>query len=163
MRQLRNTYYIIINGQSNVGKDTFIKYCKQHIPCNNISTIDSLRFLANHVFYEDDKSKEYRNFLHQLKKLVKTYNPQYFKYYVHDRLEKNKLNFIHVREENEFNDYGKDCIKVLIVRNNLSDSELSDIDKSHNFNDIMYDHIIVNDGTLEQLKEKSKIFTDMFT
>jgi len=170
MRQLRNTYYIIINGQCYSGKDTFVEYCGQYVPCNNISTVDTLRNIANQVFYYDhnvksiDKCKQYRNFIHQLKKMVKKYNPNYFKYCVNDRLRKNNLNFIHCREEKEFKDYGK-CIKVLVVNpnSNQSDTELSDIDKSHNFNDLMYDHIILNDGDLDQLKEKAKIFTNMFT
>lgn len=168
-RSLKNTQYIIINGQSRHGKDTFIEYCEQYVLCNNISTIDSLRFLANQVFFYDHntksvyKSKEYRNFLHQLKKLIKRYNPNYFIHYVNGRLRENCLNFIHVREQKEFKDYGK-CIKVLIINPNLNqnDDDLSDIDKSKNFDQSKYDHIILNDGDLERLKEKAKIFTDMF-
>ena len=168
-RRLENTYNIIINGQCGAGKSTFVKYCGEYVLCNNISTVDSLRDLANKVFYYDndsniDKCKEYRNFLHDLKKMIKKYNPKYFQHYVNSRLKENTLNFIHVREEKEFKDYGK-CIKVLIENPqiNLNDNELSKIDKSHNFNDIMYDHIILNTGTLEQLKEKALIFTNMFT
>lgn len=169
-RRLKTTRYIIINGQSGLGKDTFIEYCSKYVLCNDISTIDSLRFLANQVFYYDydtksiDKSKEYRNFLHELKTMIKRYNPNYFMHYVNGRLRENYLNFIHVREQKEFKDYGK-CIKVLVVNSNikLNDNELSNIDKSHNFNFNYYDHIIDNNGSLEQLKEKAKIFTDMFS
>jgi len=169
-RSLKKAYNIIINGKCNNGKDTFIDYCSQYVLCNNISTIDSLRFLANQVFYYEydtpsiDKSKEYRNFLYYLKRMIKKYNPNYFIHYVNGRLRENTLNFIHVREENEFKDYGQ-CVKVLVVNPNLNqnDIDLSDIDQSNKFNDINYDHIILNDGYLNQLKEKAKIFTDMFS
>lgn len=169
MRQLKNTYYIIINGHTGIGKDTFIEYCFNCVPCNNISTVDSLRDLANAVFFYDGselniRCKYYRQFMHDLKTMVKKYNPNYFKYYVNDRLKSNHLNFIHVREEKEFKDYGK-CIKVLLINPNmkLNDEELCTIDKSNNFNCDNYDHIIINEGTLKELEEKAKVFTDMFT
>lgn len=169
-RSLKNTYNVIINGQSGLGKDTFIEYCSQYVLCNNISTIDSLRFLANQVFYYEyntksiDKSKEYRNFLHQLKTMIKRYNPNYFMHYANGRLRENCLNFIHVREQKEFKDYGK-CITIIVINSDiqLNDDDLSKIDKSNNFNCNDYDHIINNNGTLEQLKEKAKRFTDMFS
>jgi hypothetical protein len=170
IRRLKKAYNIIINGKCGNGKDTFINYCSQYVLCNNISTIDSLRFLANQVFYYEfdtpsiNKSKEYRNFLHHLKRMIKKYNPNYFMHYVNGRLRENTLNFIHVREENEFKDYGQ-CVKVLVINPNLNqnDIDLSDIDQSNKFNDINYDHIILNDGDLNRLKEKAKIFTDMFS
>ena len=75
--------------------------------------------------------------------------------YDEDRL----IFFIDVREPSEINKlrkkYGAEAILIKRAGVNGQDNEA---DKDENFNERLYDMVIANNGTLEQLEEQARVF-----
>ena len=155
---------IIINGSGGVGKDTFCDFCKNFTGVRNISSVDKVKEAAKIlVGWNGEKDEKTRKFLADLKRLSIDYN-NYPLTYIKEQAEEFKNNsnenvmFIHIREAEEIEKVQKAIgAKTLLITNdrvkkistNTSDS---DVDKFE------YDYYIQNNGTLDELKERARIF-----
>lgn len=97
---------IIINGTGGSGKDTFVEFCKEHVPVMNVSSVDVIKSAASVLGWDGKKDEKSRKFLSDLKKLAVEYNDSVFKYikdeydkFIHGR--EAVLMFIHIREPEE--------------------------------------------------------------
>lgn len=155
---------VIINGSGGVGKDTFCDFCKEFTGVKNISSVDKVKEAAKVlVGWNGEKDEKTRKFLADLKQLSIDYN-DYPLTYIKEQVEEFKNNldqnvmFIHIREAKEIEKVRKAIgAKTLLITNdrvmkissNTSDSDVENYE---------YDYYIKNNGTLEDLKERARIF-----
>ena len=165
---------IIINGQGGAGKDTFINFCKKKnwdITIHSFSTVDFVKKIATQCGWEGEKTQESRRFLSDLKDAMTRYNdrPYYSVLEEIDRLLYNLHSFdiptddlvifIHAREPKDV----KRWVDVLKARTLLIHRSSESIFDNHADRDVYtmdYDYMIVNNGTLDDLKEKAVEFID---
>jgi len=157
---------LIINGRGMSGKDTFVKYFKENAKGRfvlNYSTIDTIKNIAKLLGYTDKKTVDERKLLHDMKMGWKNLIDGPFNETV-ERIKECDVNgvdylFIHCREISEIERISKwcennniHCIDILvddgkdIHLNNQADDDVK------NYN---YDFTIMNDGSLDDLNEKS--------
>lgn len=160
----------VINGVGGSGKDTFVNFCRDYLGDNkvvNISTIDPIKGIARMCGWNGTKYERDRRFLSDLKDLLTEYNDYPFtwlqqevKYYQgRDWIAEDAFYFIHCREPEEIqrlkDKYNATTILVrrpgISIESNHADSNVE------NFN---YDIIVTNNGTVEDLRETSRIFCD---
>lgn len=151
---------VLINGKAGVGKDTFIKYCKEN--CNysnfifyNISTVDIYKRVARLLGCNYNKSIEDRKFISDLKIISKKYNnfpmintletinniidissrKQVNIFFIHSReIPEIKEFFEHFSKHNKI----KKCITLLIKRH-VIEIDL-DVEKNVESDDFIYDY-----------------------
>ena len=170
---MQNKTVVIVNGKPRSGKDTFcnfvIKHCEENgIYCDSWSTIDFEKEILEEVVNRnyDPTSSIDREFLSELKRLFNLYYDVTFRDFTNLIEYYSGVFLIHTREWSEilkFEDYCRDnniyFIKVFVTRpkeqhfNNKSDA-LCDEEKN------LYDVIIQNDGTLEDLKKNAEQFCE---
>ncbi len=154
---------IVINGSGGSGKDTFVSFCSEFKKVLNISSIDKVREAANIlVDWDGDKNEKYRKLLVDLKRLSIEYDDCPTKY-IMSRAEEFKnsddeLMFIHIREAEEM-DKMKNLLgaKTLLITNPRV-ALITSNDSDGKVNEYNYDYTILNDGTLEDLKNKAERF-----
>ena len=155
-------HVIVLNGTARSGKDTlalFIHEAFESLTIYNLSTVDKIKEVATILGWTGEKDDKSRKFLSDLKDLSTEYNNGPFRYIVNSIENNDSLNtihFIHCREPKEIQklkDYfGHMCHTVLMRRpdvqrfNNHADQDVEQ------FN---YDHVILNDGTLNDLRLKA--------
>ena len=163
----------IINGLPGSGKTTFENYCFALNPIyvRIYSSIDGIKQIAQQCGWDGTKGPKDRKFLADLKQLLIEYNNYPFKDvsnyiriqcklmdsrdYDSDKL----IFFIDVREPKEIAKF-RDAFNaqaILIQRAGLEGQENS-ADKNENFNPDLYDMVIANNGTLEQLEAQARAF-----
>lgn len=156
---------IIINGTGGSGKDTFVSFCKEEKNVLNISAVDKVKEAAQIlVGWNGEKDDATRKLLSDLKKLSIEYNDyptKYIKSMADKFLESDdELMFIHIREIEEIEKTKKLLnAKTLLLTNprvELITTNVSDA----NVNEYNYDYYILNDGSLEDLKNKAKEFIE---
>lgn len=166
---------IIINGSGGVGKDQFVKYCRdschernidKYVNIHNISTVTAIKEIAEMAGWSGGKSEKDRKFLSDLKMLCSEYNdfPHQKVLNELDWINKNfyskrNIIFIHCREPEEIQRFVEECnaATLLIRRPNYHINSNAADRYVENFN---YDYIIENDGTLEELKDKAALFLE---
>jgi hypothetical protein len=156
---------IIINGSGGAGKDTFVEYCSEFRKVLNVSAVDKVKEAAKVlVGWDGTKDDKSRKLLVDLKQLSIEYNDAPTKYIVAKAEEfkesDDELMFVHIREAEEI-DKAKGLLgastllvtnpNVPIITTNSSDAKV---------NEYNYDYTILNDGTLDELKDKAKQFVD---
>ena len=170
---MENKTVVIVNGRPRSGKDTFckyiIKYCeKNKKECDVWSTIDFEKELLEDIVnrpYNVESEKD-RAFLSEFKQLVNRYYDITFRDFTNLLDLYDGIFLIHTREWNEiirFKDYCKEnninFITVFITSPNEQEfSNWSDtfcIDRKE-----LYDILINNNGTLEDLKEYAEQFCE---
>lgn len=148
----RQTYIFIINGMAESGKDTFIECCRRFTDIKNISSVDLIKEMAKVVDLHEN-----REYLHKLKELTYKYT-NYIDQQIALKIERNKLNFIHIREEKYFNKIPyKSFGKILIERPGLKNK----FDFENGFNHDLYNHVIINHN-IEFLPYKAKTFIEIY-
>ena len=165
---------IVINGQGGAGKDTFISFCRKEtwdIQVQSFSTVDFVKEIAKQCGWKGEKTQESRRFLSDLKDAMTRYNdrPYYsvleaidhllYELHCYDIPTKNLVIFIHSREPKDI----KRWVENLKARTLLIHKSSDDIFKNHADRDVYtidYDYTIVNNGTLDELKEKALEFID---
>jgi dephospho-CoA kinase len=154
---------IIINGSGGVGKDTFVEFCKPYANITNVSSVDKIKEAAFILGWDCGKTEEDRKFLSDLKILSTGYNNfpyEYVKKCIENfREDRHSYTmFIHVREPQEIDKIKKDfgCITLLIK--NINKRTISSNMADANVENYNYDHIINNDGSLDDLKRKAITF-----
>lgn len=164
---------VIVNGKPRSGKDTFcnfvIDYCEEKgMYCDSWSTIDFEKELLEEIVNReyDPKSAIDRSFLSDLKRLINEYYDITFRDFTNLLDIYKGVFLIHTREWAEILKFQEYCdnndikfITIFVTRpeeqhfNNSSDL-YCDFEKN------MYNIIINNDGTLEDLKENAKQFCE---
>ena len=158
---------IIINGPGGSGKDTFVEYIQSIIRgVESISTIDQVKAIAQtYLDWDGQKDEKGRMLLCDLKKIWINYNDGPFKACVRQIINlENKgkgMIFIHCRESQEIQKlkdrFPGECITLFIFRPgivvpaNVADQNACKFD---------YDYRISNNGTLNDLFDKAKFFTE---
>lgn len=169
----KNINVIVINGGAMTGKDTFIDFCKDTDPIfvESISTVDLAKELATRAGWDGIKDDISRKGLSDLKDLLTSWLDAPFKE-IGKKLDKMKFTcwqynlepdrfylFVHCREPEEIqrivDTYNAKALLIkrgeLVVTSNHADA---------NVNDYNYDFIINNNGSLEELRDKAKLFMD---
>jgi hypothetical protein len=148
---------IVINARGSSGKDLFIEYIQEEIPCYNISSVDSIKEAGRILGWDGEKNEKGRLFLSTLKKLSTDFYNGPLTYLV-DQLSYipyGEIVFIHIREPEEINKfkalYPEETITLLVRRHNDDVGNSSDDDVEN----YQYDYYIDNSGTKEELKVKA--------
>ena len=156
---------IIINGTGGAGKDTFVSFCSEIEKVLNISTVDKVKEAAAIlVGWNGEKDEVSRKLLVDLKQLSIAYNDAPTKY-ICSMAEKFKgsddnIMFIHIREAEEIEKAKKLLDAKALLITNPRVQLITSNDSDGKVNEYKYDYYIENDGTLEDLKEKAKIFVE---
>lgn len=159
-----NKKIVIINGSGGVGKDTFVEFCSEFTKIKNISSVDKVKEAAKIlVGWNGEKDEKSRKLLADLKQMSIEYN-NYPITYIKEQADiftenpEEAIMFIHIRETSEIEKVKKLLnAKTLLITSkrvkkiltNASDANVEQYD---------YDYHIVNDGTLEELKEMARKF-----
>lgn len=166
-----NKHVFIINGSGGSGKDTFVKLVRAELndifkrfgTVDNYSSIDRIKEVAHAFGYNDEKNEKDRKFLSDLKQLVTNYSDMPFTC-VKERVEQfnqNDMNiilFLHIREPEEIQRAVKEfSAKTILIKNNKI-NHITSNDSDKNVFNYKYDYIIKNNGSIEDLDEKAKIF-----
>lgn len=164
----------IINGQARAGKDLFVTNFSSFTayPVMNISTIDPIKEAMTVLGIKPEKNDLYRKFASDLKDMcTKCYNTSYN--YIMDAIEKSHHNldhgfaFTHCRELEEIAKLKMGIIGVLNIpcETILIKRDLDHTPDNHADRDVFlypdYDHIITNQGSLEDYKNEAKKFYNM--
>lgn len=151
---------VIINGQAQSGKDTFVRFYKKHSKKRvfNLSTITEVKEIAKLMGWNGQKDDKSRKFLSDLKKLWVEYNDGIFeelKEFCWNYKSEENVIFIHCREPKEISKFRKEfllqCTTLLIERkglvcpDNASDKEV---------NQYHYEMIVENNGTEEEFEQQ---------
>lgn len=162
---------VILNGTATVGKNEFVKQLSELVKVKHISSIEKYKNILKEFFkpeYDETcKDDSVRKFLSDFKALaVKHFNDSYhemmqkiFEFFESD--DDVNILFIDIREPEEIqkimDQFHNDEITTVLITNPNKECNMSN-DSDANVFDFTYDWIIENDGTIEDLKEKAKIF-----
>lgn len=156
---------IIINGTGGAGKDTFVSFCSEVTGVLNVSTVDKVKEAAKVlVGWNGEKDEVSRKLLVDLKQLSIAYNDAPTKYICNMAKEfkdsDNKLMFVHIREANEIEKAKKLLNAKTLLITNPRVKLITSNDSDGKVNEYNYDYYIVNDGTLDDLKDKASKFVE---
>lgn len=160
-----NAPIIIINGFGGVGKDSFINSLRPYYKVTNISFVDKIKESASILGWNSGKTEEDRLFLHKLLLLSIVYNDSPYEhvkksisYFRKDTPYDCKLMFIHIREPEAIDRVKKDfgCTTLLIT--NINKPRILSNMEDTNVENYTYDHVIHNDGDLDNLKQQAQEF-----
>jgi len=156
----------IINGHPRSGKSQFVDYCREVSKYGRVfeySTVDFVKELATACGWDGTKDAKNRKFLSDLKDLLTEWKDIPFnktKDYIawlNNSTKEDIMIFVHCREPQEIQKfvdyYGKNqCITLRIQRPSVDEDDQSNHADAQ-VDEYNYDLTIVNDGTLDQLKE----------
>lgn len=168
---------ICINGQGGVGKDAFVKFCgSEEDGIFNTSMINCVKNLASMIGWKGSKELKDRKFLSDLKDLIAEYNDYPFQSVLEDIAiaEKNHdwygwytnlidelVCFIHAREPEDIQRWREQYgAKALLIRREEVEGDYGNHADDRVF-DIDYDYVIINNGNLEDLRNKADFFIKM--
>ena len=149
----------ITNGVGGCGKDTFAKFLSEYVSVFKYSSIDKVKEIAELCGWTGGKTERDRKFLSDLKCLTSDYSDMPFKDVAEEvkwfKLNpQNKVMLIDIREPGEIKravrEFGAETI--LIINPNIPHIDSNMADK--NVYEYDYDHRIMNNGTLEQFRNK---------
>lgn len=164
---------IVVNGEPQSGKSTFENYCFALNPIyvRIFSSIQPIKEIAQQCGWNGAKEPKDRKFLADLKQLLIEYNNFPFNQIVnYIELQRrwmenrdydgNKLIFfIDVREPSEIQKLrDKYNAQVILIERATANSLDNSADKKENFSRDLYDMVISNNGTLEQLEAQAREF-----
>lgn len=156
---------IIINGTGGAGKDTFVSFCSEVTGVLNVSTVDKVKEAAKIlVGWNGEKDEVSRKLLVDLKQLSVDYNDAPTKYICSMAEEfkdsENNLMFVHIREAVEIEKAKKLLNAKTLLITNPRVKLITSNDSDGKVNEYNYDYYIVNDGTLEDLKNTAAKFVE---
>ena len=164
---------IVVNGEPQSGKSTFENYCFALNPIyvRIFSSIQPIKEIAQQCGWNGAKEPKDRKFLADLKQLLIEYNNFPFNQIVNyielqkrwmenrDYDENKLIFFIDVREPSEIQKLrDKYNAQVILIERAAANSLDNSADKKENFNRDLYDMVISNNGTLEQLEAQAREF-----
>lgn len=159
---------VVINGQGGCGKDTFIKLCqKHHSNIFSTSMVDSTKEIAKQMGWKGGKSLKDRKFLSDLKDISGKYNDFPFTYAKEtvENLEKifgesdeELVVFVHAREPEDIRRWIEEYNAItLLIRRPAIEGNYGNHADDRVF-DLFYDYTFWNDGTIDELEDKAKLF-----
>ena len=156
----------ILNGVGTVGKGRFVEFVSKYIPTYKYSIADLSKEAATILGWDGGKTEKDRRFLSDIIDLATEYNDSPFQDvasivadFKSNKIETDVL-FVDMRNPKDIARAVEtfDAKTVLLRNPRVKPIETNHADR--NVENYKYDYIIENDGTLEQLKEKAKIFVD---
>lgn len=161
-----NKYVFIINGSGGVGKDAFVNFVSEIAPTINYSSVSRIKEIAKIIGWNGEKDEISRKFLSDLKILTTNYCDLSYKDMIKkiQEFENNNLFkylFLHIREPEEIKKIKLEiktltCKTILIKNDSIKHIKSNMADENvFNYN---YDYIILNNGTLDELKGKAREF-----
>jgi len=169
---------IIVNGAPASGKTSFEGYCTEFFGTHHTyihSTVDRIKEAAKVLGWDGTKTPENRKFLSDLKDLTTQWNDVPFRT-IDEHLEKLKTQQINEdsyditkdyllvdsREPEEIKRFKEElgAITVLIKNDKAEQVAVS----NHADRDVLncnYDYTICNNGTLDELREKARVFCQL--
>lgn len=174
------THIIVINGVGGSGKDTFIDkfqevaYASTEWKCavERMSSVDFVKHIAKLAGWDGVKDNRGRKFLSDLKDAMTEYDDGPYKYCVkeaqrfifrHDdcgiRNNWQSFLFIHVREPREIKKLVVSLLGVTTILIRRTSAEKVDFTNHADKGvfDYEYDHEVLNDGTLDDLKRVAEV------
>lgn len=157
----------ILNGSGGVGKDTFVDLVSHYIPTIHFSSVTKVKEIAKAIGWDGGKTEKDRKFLSDLKLLCTEYNNMPFNSMnekVSEFINSNaELLFLDIREPNEI-EIAKQAFNaetILVKRNSVKHitSNMAD----GNVYNYQYDHIIENNGDIDDLDMAAKMFVNSIT
>lgn len=157
----------ILNGSGGVGKDTFVDLVSHYIPTIHFSSVTKVKEIAKAIGWNGGKTEKDRKFLSDLKLLCTEYNNMPFNSMnekVSEFINSNaELLFLDIREPNEI-EIAKQAFNaetILVKRNSVKHitSNMAD----GNVYNYQYDHIIENNGDIDDLDIAAKMFVNSIT
>lgn len=153
----------ITNGMARSGKDTFAKFLGEHVPVMKYSSIDRVKKIAEMCGWFGGKTERDRKFLSDLKNLTSQYNDMPFdmiKFKVQKFREDTEyaVLLIDIREPAEIDRAKKAFGAETILIHNINVPIISSNDADANVFNYVYDHMVYNNGTLEEFKEEVRKF-----
>lgn len=153
----------IVNGKPRAGKDTFAELLGKHCRVFKYSSVTKVKQIAAKCGWDGGKTDEDRRFLSHLKKITTEYNDMSYDDVAEKVAYFLKTDFfdvmlIDIREPEEIDraieGFGAEAVFIVnknvpAVTTNLSDRNVELFE---------YDHIVVNNGTLEDFAETVKDF-----
>lgn len=164
---MTNKKVILISGVGTSGKDSFVELLSKYISTQNNSSVDQIKEMATLVGWNGDKDERSRRFLSDLKVLCSEYNnaPMAYMLGLASKFNESQkeLLCIHSREPKELcsmklilKNMGFEVHTVLVRRDNVKKITSNMADK--NVENFLYDHIIENNGTMEDLDHTAELF-----
>jgi len=163
---------VIVNGVAAHGKDSFAKFASEYFDgiTINHSTVDTVKKAAKFFGADQDvhKGDAERRLWSDMKDAWTRYNDGPFKEIIQKVEDTNRLYrhqqdiivFVHAREPGEIqkvkNYFGKNCITVLVVM--PENGHIPDNHADQNVFEYVYDLIVQNDGTIDDLKAAAVTF-----
>lgn len=167
---------IVINGKPRSGKDSFVEMCDSFrgVYVNSASTVDLVKDIAEECGWDGTKTPKHRQFLSDLKDLLSKWNDVPFKDVLksitiarHDYSEWYEasynigLFFVYSREPKEIKRWVKTCDAITLKLERLQTGEEQQTNHSDlEVDQYEYDYTIVNNGTLDDLREKAREFVN---
>lgn len=173
-------YVVIVNGKPGSGKTTFQRYCKNCLDINDLaycyihSSIDYIKEVYAKTFgWDGKKTDRARKDLSTLKQMwIDTCNgplKHMLEFVLKLDSDSNHVIFVDIREESEIIKFKEIfdalkpldiiCTTVFVDRKDNAGFEYGNkSDDNVGQNMSLYQHIINNDGTIDQLKEIADIF-----
>ena len=164
-----NKKIFILNGKPGSGKDTFAAFLNEFVPTDHYSSVTKVKAVAEMCGWDGEKNLKSRKFLSDLKYLTSEFNDMAFqdvKKKIDEFLwddETYEVLLIDFREPEEiercYQELGAESI--YIYRPDVYDQETSNTADKFVYN-YYYDYTIINDGTLDNLRELAKGFYEKF-
>jgi hypothetical protein len=168
MKLAKSPTHYIINGKPQSGKDTFVDELinlmdSDNLKADKMSSVGSVKIAAIFLGWDGNKDEKGRNFLSDLKDLSTKYydgpfneikeamslNPEYtFFFFIREPREIEKL----------IDSCGKGKFKTVCVVREIDNSNRITNHADQNVYDFEYDHIILNNGTLDDFKQSAENF-----
>ena len=172
-----NKQIFIINGNGSVGKDSFVELVSsqswEKFLVGNYSSVSKIKKIANIIGWNGEKTERDRKFLSDLKLLTTEYNDmplndmkEYANNFMDNKIHAPRILFLHIREPEEINKaveaFKEYNVKTILVKRDSVKHITSNMadENVYNYN---YDIVIDNNGTLEDLREKAKNFSNDFS
>lgn len=165
--------YVVINGGPCAGKDTFCSLCAHYTNVINVSTVDFVKKAAQFCGWNGEKNAKSRKFLSDLKDLLTSWEDVPYRKTIaaieeeYERLSSKGVDddeiiaFIHCREPHEIARFKRDLgAKTVLMRRPALNETPTSNHADAEVENYCYDYIIINDGTLEDLKHKAANFLE---
>lgn len=153
----------ITNGMARSGKDTFAQFLGELVPVMKYSSIDVIKDVATKCGWDGGKTEKDRKFLSDLKDLTTQYSDLAFRSIegavkVFYKYSQAQVMLIDIREPEEI-ERAKEAFgaeTILIYNANIPIIESNHADA--NVFKYPYDHVVYNNGTLDEFKEEVRKF-----
>ncbi len=152
----------VINGSGGAGKDTVCEIAAQAYRVRNVSSITPIVEIARFAGWDGVKTPEARRLLARLKEVFTEYNDLSFQYCMQQveqfRQSDEQILFVHIREPEEIARFCSavpaDCQTLLVRRPSLDARGPLGNRADDSVEQYTYDHVLVNDGDLDCLRER---------